>query len=82
MNRSLDFTVNAEPESDNEEYTDNRLRHKDVHMRVSAGMADPTKDINLGHFTVVLECDERLSPRYEHFTAFHRHNYWMSWKKF
>ena len=27
-------------------------------------------------------CDERLGPRYEHFTAFHRHNYWMSWKKF
>ena len=65
LNWSLDFKVDSDEDSDMEEDGGARIRktgRKDVHMRVSSGMRDPTKDIKFGFFTVTLECDERLSP--------------------
>ena len=69
LNWSLDFKVDAEEDSDMEDSVDSadkirfrKTSQKDVHMRVSSGMRDPTKDIKYGFFIVTLECDERLRP--------------------
>ena len=57
--KAMNWELDIEVEEKNEE---EEFISVPIHMRISGGMKDKKEDIKGGHFVVVIEVDERLTP--------------------